>query len=824
MTIRYGYTNDAGDTNDGPGILINGASSVVINHCTISNNEVAGGVAYGLGGGIACISAANVQISDCIISNNHARWDGGGIYIANSPINLTMDNSTVNNNDCTNWGGGILIDGTGNSVLTNSTIANNSTTDSEKGGGGMAIWSKSATLKNLTISNNTASGSGGGLYLDTDRLGSFTVTNCLIANNTGNGTGDDFYNNGATLVDNGYNIVENSNVAANATTGVDATGFYNATDILYNTVYDDGTTGHKAWNSNGSDLGNQNFNLASSLADNGGGTRTLALSSGSFAITIPSTAGSDTYNGSYAIDQRGYYRSNSGNRSIGAYEYGGTVPANGDFITAYDAGTANWTAADWNQYDLTDTVWETASAAPTSTGNKVTVDNGAALTLSANIGLTGTLVLETDLNLNGNIINLGSTGTLQEVTGFLMGSSGTITTTRNINNPSSDNIAGLGAEISAAGKDLGSTVITRGHSAVSGESGLPKSTYRYYQITPATNTDLNATLKFYYNDSELNDIPEDDLALFRWDSGKSKWQCDATNQTFNTTDNWVQQTGIGSFSKWTLGDEDDPTLVDLMTFTAKGLGDHVLLAWETASEIDNAGFHLWRSQTKDGAYARITQTLIPAKGGPTSGASYTYNDTDVTSPQVWYYKLEDIDNNGISTFHGPVLGVVGDAAVKMVSGPTTIGEGDTAPGMGEIIIEGTGQHTVTTGRYPDNPAGAPTFTPTGDYWFVDVTDLSGLNSVTVRFCPAESSNTVYYWDGAGWVSCSDQEYADGCIAVTITDTTSPPISDLTNLVFAMGGQSEPIPTLSEWGMIIFCLLLAATGIVVMRRRRLGIGD
>lgn len=65
---------------------------------------------------------------------------------------------------------------------------------------------------------------------------------------------------------------------------------------------------------------------------------------------------------------------------------------------------------------------------------------------------------------------------------------------------------------------------------------------------------------------------------------------------------------------------------------------------------------------------------------------------------------------------------MGDAAVKEIDGSGTIDDGDTAPGIGEVSIEGTGPHTITTGQYATNSAGAPTFTPTGDYWFVDVSD------------------------------------------------------------------------------------------------------
>lgn len=53
------------------------------------------------------------------------------------------------------------------------------------------------------------------------------------------------------------------------------------------------------------------------------------------------------------------------------------------------------------------------------------------------------------------------------------------------------------------------------------------------------------------------------------------------------------------------------TLVELAAFTATGQPQSVLIQWTTSSEIDGAGFHLWRSEAKDGSYARITDDLIP---------------------------------------------------------------------------------------------------------------------------------------------------------------------------------------------------------------------
>jgi len=96
------------------------------------------------------------------------------------------------------------------------------------------------------------------------------------------------------------------------------------------------------------------------------------------------------------------------------------------------------------------------------------------------------------------------------------------------------------------------------------------------------------------------------------------------------------------------------TLVELSYFRATGLDSAVLLEWATATELDNAGFNLWRSEEKDGQYVRINPYFIPAEGDTGFGADYSYTDYDVRNGVTYYYKLQDIDVYGKSTFHGPV--------------------------------------------------------------------------------------------------------------------------------------------------------------------------
>jgi len=98
--------------------------------------------------------------------------------------------------------------------------------------------------------------------------------------------------------------------------------------------------------------------------------------------------------------------------------------------------------------------------------------------------------------------------------------------------------------------------------------------------------------------------------------------------------------------------DDDTTLVTLNDFTAMALETGILLEWQTATEFDNAGFHLWRATGEDWKYGdystviRLTEQLIAAQGDFS-----VYSDTDVETGATYYYGLEDIDLYGQSTFH-----------------------------------------------------------------------------------------------------------------------------------------------------------------------------
>ncbi len=109
------------------------------------------------------------------------------------------------------------------------------------------------------------------------------------------------------------------------------------------------------------------------------------------------------------------------------------------------------------------------------------------------------------------------------------------------------------------------------------------------------------------------------------------------------------------------------TLIDLASFTADGREHSAALAWETASENDTAGFHLWRTDVASTDYSRITDTMIPAQGGVSWGAVYEFEDTGVRTGTTYFYKLQDIDFEGRSNLYGPARATVGEADIVLLA-------------------------------------------------------------------------------------------------------------------------------------------------------------
>jgi hypothetical protein len=245
------------------------------------------------------------------------------------------------------------------------------------------------------------------------------------------------------------------------------------------------------------------------------------------------------------------------------------------------------------------------------------------------------------LNLNGFDLDLETTGRLageQENSRVVGSNGGNVIFSTNLDMPTNFNPANLGVFITS-GQNLGNVTIRRGHQSQPNIPGSGRSVLRYYDILPGNNTDLNATLRLNYFDGELNGIEESSLVLFKSNDG-ANW----LSQGFTSKDpnaNFVERTGIGSFSKWTLSNDSNPLPVRFILFNAICQSNNVLLTWKTAQEQNSSHFDIERSI--NGTNWTVIGNL-PAAGNSSIERSYSF--TDNSPVQNGFYRVAQYDLDG----------------------------------------------------------------------------------------------------------------------------------------------------------------------------------
>ncbi len=89
-----------------------------------------------------------------------------------------------------------------------------------------------------------------------------------------------------------------------------------------------------------------------------------------------------------------------------------------------------------------------------------------------------------------------------------------------------------------------------------------------------------------------------------------------------------------------------PLPVELSEFSPRLVEGEIVINWTTESELNNAGFNIYRSTSRTRNFRRINTKLI--KGAGTTGQKSTYQFIDTTvKPNVsYYYRIEEVDFAG----------------------------------------------------------------------------------------------------------------------------------------------------------------------------------
>jgi hypothetical protein len=328
----------------------------------------------------------------------------------------------------------------------------------------------------------------------------------------------------------------------------------------------------------------------------------------------------------------------------------GTVNITGPFLIGSPTGIS---ASDATGPILTTTRLYNASrfeyadtVAAQSTGNglpstvaALTIKNPTGVTLTNSLTVNGTLIVASgDLITGSNTVTLGSSATLSETAGSMV--LGNLTTSRSVLQSTANAFGGIGVTITAADAAPGSTSVTRvTGTALTGNSN--NSIKRYYTINPSTNSGLNATLVFKYDDrtAELNSLTESTLQLFKSTDAGSTWTLGAG--TLDATANTITLNGITDFSMWTAGSSTSPLPVELTSLTASVSGRDIALAWKTATEVNVSKFVVERSL--NGKWS--TAGDVAAFGNSSSPRNYSFVDKNLAVGK-YTYRLKMVDNDG----------------------------------------------------------------------------------------------------------------------------------------------------------------------------------
>lgn len=126
---------------------------------------------------------------------------------------------------------------------------------------------------------------------------------------------------------------------------------------------------------------------------------------------------------------------------------------------------------------------------------------------------------------------------------------------------------------------------------------------------------------------------------------------DATNCYWGTMDTDVIDAHIWDYyDDFDLGKviyapiRDTPLAVTLASVTATTTPNSVTIKWRTESEINNIGFSMYRSESKDGNYTKIG--FVSGAGNSAMPTDYQFIDKSVEAGKTYFYYIEDIDVAG----------------------------------------------------------------------------------------------------------------------------------------------------------------------------------
>ena len=288
------------------------------------------------------------------------------------------------------------------------------------------------------------------------------------------------------------------------------------------------------------------------------------------------------------------------------------------------------------------------------------------LTLNNTLKISSALVFQNGLiDLNNNQLQLTGSAVLQgenEANRVVAVSGGSvIAAATGVNNPFQFNAGNLGAVITSTA-NLGNLSITRfGKPANNPINPGMHGIQRSFLIQPQNNVALNATLRFYYLDAELDGDNANTLALWKSNNGIA-WSLVGADSR-NTASKYVEKTAIADFSYWTLTDALNALPLTLISFSAHCASSYTQLQWQTGIESDMDHFDIERS-TNGSNWTKIGE--LPCSNN-VSGSTYGFKDNAALPDAL--YRLKIISLSGTFSYSPVFRGGCADIAMPFTVYP-----------------------------------------------------------------------------------------------------------------------------------------------------------
>ena len=124
--------------------------------------------------------------------------------------------------------------------------------------------------------------------------------------------------------------------------------------------------------------------------------------------------------------------------------------------------------------------------------------------------------------------------------------------------------------------------------------------------------------------------------------------------------------------------------------------------------------------------------------------------------------------------------------------------------FGSIAVTASGTGGVTVGQYGSEPSGGVPFRESGNGFDVSLSQINTFTTVSIRDCALDGATSMYWYNPAanggsgGWLLVSPAVYTPAsrfgpaCLTMTLSATSSPPLSDLDGTNFFGVEPSETV--------------------------------